>query len=538
MVNLIFKYRRIIKYLIAGGTAAAIDLGLLYFLTDILGIWYLISAGLAFVIAFFVSFFLQKFWTFRDGDREAIYKQMAVYLAVALGNLVINIVLMYTLVDGLKVWYMLAQFVVSGLIACESYWIYKLLIFNGAGKTKAGGINSRASTGQGVGVKILIATGIYPPDYRGPATMLEALPAFLAEQGYRVKVITYSNTPASLEERGKVYRILKRGPAAFCHLKYFLAMFKLALWADVIYSTDIYSVGYFSYLIKKLTGKKYIIRFAGDSAWETAVRLGVTTDYLIDFQKKTYSRQIERLKARRSRIMIKADKVIAVSKFLAGVAAQMGVADGRIKLIYNSIDFLDDNFNEAKIAKLRGVYGQGVKLIVSAGQLNPWKGFDGIVRSLPEIIKNTSNNAHLMILGDGQERENLKKLAHELGVEAKVHLLGKIEHGEIMNYFKAADLFILNSHYEGLSHTLLEVMKAGSPIIASNIDANREVIENNKSGILVNYNNSQEISQAAVKILQAENLASSLVGAAKEKLKMFNWENNIKLTVETINELL
>ena len=526
MLIFLLKYKQIIKYLITGGTAASADLVLLYILTDILGVWYLISASLAFAIAFFVSFFLQKFWTFRDGDKEIMYQQMGVYLAVALSNLALNAALMYALVDGFKVWYMLAQIMASGLIACESYFIYKLLIFNK---------NSKLENGK---VKILIATGIYPPDFRGPATMLEALPSSLEQKNFLVKVITYSDIKSVAEERGKVYRILRQGSAVARHLKYFLVMFKLSLWAKVVYSTDIYSVGYFSYLIKKLTGKKYIIRFAGDSAWETAVRLGLTSDYIVDFQTKIYNRQVEKLKLRRQKIMVKADKVIAVSRFLAGLAETIGADKSRIKLIYNSIDFIDDNFAEAKIAELRGRYGEDGKIIISAGELNPWKGFDGIIRSMPEIEKNLENKVHLLILGQGQEMENLKKLFSKLNLSAKVHFLGRIEHKEIMNYFKAADLFILNSSYEGQSHVLLEAMKAGVPIIASNIEANQEVIEDNKCGILVSYNNSQAISQAAIKILNNKALAENFVSQAKEKLKIFNWDNTVKLTVEAIKEII
>lgn len=548
MINFLQKYKQIIKYLIAGGTAALVDLSLLYFLTDILGLWYLISASLAFVATFFVSFFLQKFWTFRDRDKEAMYKQLGIYLAIALVNFVINIALMYAMVDGLKIWYMLAQFIVSGLIAVESYLVYKFFIFNLPQHQKCaikdknaeysewcGGGQGKPLNGQ---IKILIASGIYPPDYRGPATILEALPAALAQKGCQIKIITYSNVSAWPEEKGKVYRIRRRQPAALRYLKYFFKLLILSGWADLIYTTDIYSVGYFTYLIKKLTKKKYIVRFAGDSAWETAVRLGVTNDYIMDFQKKTYNRLIEKLKLRRKKIMIKADKVIVVSRFLAGLAETIGVDSGRIKLIYNSVDFIDDNSTETKIAELRGRYGQDVKIMVAAGELNPWKGFDGIIKSLPEIEKNLGNKVDLLILGDGQEMENLKKLAHELGIVSKAHFLGKIEHGEIMNYFKAADLFILNSHYEGLSHTLLEVMKAGVPIIASNIEANQEIIENNKSGILVNYNNVSEISQATIKILNDKALAENLVSQAKEKLKIFNWDNTVKLTVEAIKEIL
>jgi len=519
------KYNRVIRYLISGSIAAGVDLALLYFFIDRLGIWYLASAGLAFAISFFVSFFLQKFWTFKDNGRRKMYRQMAFYLTVALFNLTLNTVLMYTLVDGLKIWYMLAQIISSGLIAIESYLVYKIFIFHGRPEA--------AETGP----KILIATGIYPPDFRGPATMLEALPDALRRENFQVWVITYSDVRASAEERGVVYRILRRSPAVRRHLKYFLTMFRLSLWADLIYCTDTYSVGYFSYLIKKLTGKKYLVRFAGDSAWETASRLGVTTDYLTDFQKKTYNSATEKMKARRAKIMVNADKVIAVSKFLAKAASLIGVKGERLKVIYNSIDFIKENYDENKIKQIHDQFGAEAKIIISAGQLNPWKGFDGIIRGLKEIEKNLDNKAHFLILGDGQEMENLKKLASELGVEPRVHFLGKIEHEQIMDYFKAADLFILNSHYEGQSHTLLEVTKAGVPIIASNIEANQEVVEDGRNGILVNYNSAEEISRAAVKILNDKSLAQNFVNQGKEKLKIFNWDNTVKLTVETIREI-
>lgn len=521
------KYKQIFKYLIAGSIGTFVNLALLYFFTDILSIWYLLSTVLAFILSFFVSFFLQKFWTFSDRDKEKIYRQMAGFMLVALANLVLNTWLMYLLVDGLEIWYMLAQFIISAFIAIESYLVYKFFIFN-----------DRSKATENSCPQVLITTGIYQPDYRGPATMLEVLPKALEKENFSVKIITYSDIKATAEEKGRVFRILRRGPAWLRHVKYFFVMFKLVRNSEVIYATDIYSVGYFCYLLKKLLGKKYIIRFAGDSAWETAVRLGLTNDYIADFQKKTYNSRVEKLKLRREKIMANADKVVVVSSFLAGTAETIGVAKGRIKLIYNSVDFIADNSTEAEIAELRGRYGREAKIIVSAGELNPWKGFDGIIRSLPEIERNFENKVYFFILGEGQEKENLQKLAEELGVSRQVIFLGKIGHSEIMNYFKAADVFILNSHYEGLSHTLLEVMKAGRPIICSNIEANREVIEDNKSGLLVNYNNSEEISRAVIKILTDPVLAESLVREAKEKLKMFSWDETVKLTVETVREVI
>ncbi len=130
MIDLFLKYKQVSKYLIAGSIGTFANLALLYFFTDLLGVWYLISACLSFILSFFVSFFLQKFWTFNDSGRQKMYGQMAVFLAVSTANLGLNAILMYVLVDGLKIWYMLAQVIASGLVALESYFAYKIFIFN------------------------------------------------------------------------------------------------------------------------------------------------------------------------------------------------------------------------------------------------------------------------------------------------------------------------------------------------------------------------------------------------------------------------
>ncbi len=75
-------YKRIIRYLISGGTAALTDLVLLYILADKLGIWYMYSVVLAFAVAFFVSFFLQKFWTFEDNGTSKAHRQITVYILI------------------------------------------------------------------------------------------------------------------------------------------------------------------------------------------------------------------------------------------------------------------------------------------------------------------------------------------------------------------------------------------------------------------------------------------------------------------------
>lgn len=132
MINFLQKHKRFIRFLVAGGTAAMVDLLFLYLFTDVFKIWYLGSAVLAFLFAFVVSFGLQKFWTFKGDHHHQSRAQLLLYLSINLINLGLNSLGLYLLVDKLGAWYLLSQVIMSGLLAFESYFIYKLVVFKEA----------------------------------------------------------------------------------------------------------------------------------------------------------------------------------------------------------------------------------------------------------------------------------------------------------------------------------------------------------------------------------------------------------------------
>jgi len=127
---------RLARYLLAGGTGAFVNLGSLFFLVHYLGFHYLAGSIISFTTAFVVSFVLQKFWTFRDFERnkKIVGKQLTNYLLIALLNLILNTFFMYFFVEFFGFWYMLAQFLTSGIIAILSYYLYKFFVF---GKTNS-----------------------------------------------------------------------------------------------------------------------------------------------------------------------------------------------------------------------------------------------------------------------------------------------------------------------------------------------------------------------------------------------------------------
>ncbi len=124
------KIFKIAKYIISGGTAAVVDLFFLYLFVEKFHLWYVFSAILAFLIAFSVSFSLQKFWTFKDKTTEKVHKQASIYFIVSVLNLGLNTFLMYIFVDLCGLHYFPSQILAGALLAISSFFIYSRFIFS------------------------------------------------------------------------------------------------------------------------------------------------------------------------------------------------------------------------------------------------------------------------------------------------------------------------------------------------------------------------------------------------------------------------
>ena len=393
-------------------------------------------------------------------------------------------------------------------------------------------------------MRILITTGIFPPDIGGPATQLDALikEILAREPSFKITVLTFGEKGANYPY--EVIKISKNNPKIFKSFFYFAKAFFLSLQNDTIYAWDLYTAGFSSYLVKKiLFRKKLIIRFVGDSAWEYYIVKSQNPEpyNIFDFENQKYGFKIEFRKWLRKKILMSADTVVVPSEFIKKIAVEIGVAENKIKIIYNSVDFLFDekerreleninkNFREKELNfKEKGIY------LVSISRLVKWKGQECLIEIMPDLIKKYGS-VFLFIIGEGPEFENLKIKTSNFKLEDNVFLTGKLEHKNVFKYLKCADVFILNTAYEGLSHTLLEVMKVGVPIIASNVCSNPELIENGKNGFLTEYNNKKEIIDAVCKIIENPELKQKFARESKKRLEDFNFENLVKKTMDVLS---
>ena len=120
---------RVVRFLFSGGLAAAANIIPLFVLVHFFYIWYLLAAVVAFITAVAVSFMMQKFFTFNDYTREKIKQQTVLYLGIQIFNLCLNTLFMYIGVDLLHIHYILAQVLISGMMAVYNFFVYKHLVF-------------------------------------------------------------------------------------------------------------------------------------------------------------------------------------------------------------------------------------------------------------------------------------------------------------------------------------------------------------------------------------------------------------------------
>ncbi len=119
----------VFRYIISGGTSATVDLVALYILNTLLRVHYLLAATIAFGVAFFVSFTMHKFWTFRDRSTKSTHIQVAIYLITSLFGLSLNTLFMYIFVDRMHVMVLMSQVFAGAIVACGTFFLSRKFVF-------------------------------------------------------------------------------------------------------------------------------------------------------------------------------------------------------------------------------------------------------------------------------------------------------------------------------------------------------------------------------------------------------------------------
>jgi glycosyltransferase involved in cell wall biosynthesis len=372
-------------------------------------------------------------------------------------------------------------------------------------------------------MKLLVVTGIFPPDIGGPATYVPKISEEIVKRGHSIIAITLSDVPIYTDAYNfDLIRIPRNSFKPIRLLKTILCIIHYGRQADLLFVNGLaLETTIANYLLKKPVVQKVV----GDFAWERARNKGWTASNIDEFQKKRYPLKIELLKRLRSFCINKSDLVIVPSLYMSTIIKGWGIGEKKIAVIYNSSD--------------KPLYNDSVEFpefegftIIAIGRLISLKKVDNLIRVVAEL-----SNCRLIIVGSGPEEQNLKNIARELGINNRVIFTGQVTRENALSYLKLADLFVQNSIHEGFPHVVLEAMQIGVPVIATKVGGTTEIVEDNVTGILVEQNNNEQLKRAIEVLIKDKELKKKLVINAKEQLEKFSAKQMVESTLKVFSEI-
>jgi glycosyltransferase involved in cell wall biosynthesis len=342
-------------------------------------------------------------------------------------------------------------------------------------------------------VRILIVSGIWPPDVGGPATHAPEVAEFLRARGHEVEVLTTAATEPAPRSY-PVHWIPRRLPAARRYARGAV----LAARADVVYSTGMIGRTRVGALVGRAPR---VVKLTGDPAYERALRYGVTTLPLDAFQR-SHGLRIATLRTIRNLAMSGARLYVCPSESLRRIASGWRlVAPERLRVLPNPVVVpeLDDR------EQLRRRHGFSGSTLVAAGRLVPQKALGVALVALREC-----EGVSLVLAGDGPEREPLEKLARGL----PVRFLGAQPRETVLELLAAADAVLLSSTWENFPHAVVEGLATGTPVIATAAGGVTEIVEDGVNGLLVPPQDPPALAGAIRRFFGDEALQDRLRGGA------------------------
>lgn len=184
----------------------------------------------------------------------------------------------------------------------------------------------------------------------------------------------------------------------------------------------------------------------------------------------------------------KATASITVSESLKrAMVNDLGVPQEKVFVFRNGVDL--KLFQPVDRDVARNKLGMTRRTVLSVGNLVELKGHDLVIRALLELP-----DVDLWIIGEGEERERLVSLIHQLNLDDRARLIGNVTQARLRDYYGAADALVLASSREGWPNVLLESMACGTPVVATRVGGTPEIVKSRDAGALIEERTPQAIA--------------------------------------------
>jgi len=356
-------------------------------------------------------------------------------------------------------------------------------------------------------VKVLIVSGIWPPDVGGPASHSPELAERLHTGGHRVEVLTTA-VVAPTTEAYPVHWVGRGLPPGVRHAAFVLRLARLARAADVVYVNSVLTRGVSG---ARAARRPAVVKLTDDPAYERARRFGLFAGDLDGFQRFDGGARVRALRALRDAALHRASLVVCPSAYLREHALGWGLRAEQVVVVENATPELPELPTREQARAALGIPGIDLSapLLAFAGRLGPAKALEVALAALVEL-----EDVTLLLAGDGPERAALERRAGELGVGGRVRFLGALGRHEVLELFRAADASVLSSAWENFPHTLVEALAVGTPIVATAVGGVPEIVRDGENGLLVPPGDPAALAAALRRYLGDAELQERLRAAA------------------------
>jgi glycosyltransferase involved in cell wall biosynthesis len=213
------------------------------------------------------------------------------------------------------------------------------------------------------------------------------------------------------------------------------------------------------------------------------------------------------LSPRRQRALRDADAVWAISRWTRERVVRLGVGHDRVTVLSNTVNgerFSPGDPSPALVERYS--LRRGEKVILTVARLasaEAYKGYDTVLSALP-VVRSAVGSVRYLIVGQGDDRRRIERLAAELGVADNVTFCGFVSDAELPDHYRLADVFAMPSSGEGFGIVFLEAMACGTPVLGGNRDGTTDALADGELGELVDPSSSDAVARGLVRLLNRE----------------------------------
>ncbi|HEY4412105.1 MAG TPA: glycosyltransferase family 4 protein [Gaiellaceae bacterium] len=351
-------------------------------------------------------------------------------------------------------------------------------------------------------MRVLVVSGIWPPDVGGPASHAPDVAGFLHGRGHEVEVVTTASAPPAPRDY-PVHAISRRLPKGAVHVRTAAEIARRARRADVVYTTGMFGR---SWAGARGARRPYVVKLTADPAFERARRRRIVAGDVDQFQRLRGGAAVRTLRLARDVELRGAAHVFTPSAYLRELAVTWGVRSERVSVLPNPAPALPEL---APRDDLRRSFGMNGLTLAFAGRLTAQKSLGVALEAVAH-----ADDVILVIAGDGDERVSLEERTEELGLGPRVRFVGPLARDRVLELFRAADASILSSSWENFPHSVVEALAVGTPVLATAAGGVAEVVRDGENGLLVAAGDSAGLGEAIRRFAGDEELRNRLRSGA------------------------